>query len=90
MLDKMMTSKTPVKKYDMNVVQGIRRGQFWASLFMCYTHLRKGMIKPMMLQVDIVMGRECGTITSKFDSSWKLWTVFTIVSKFDTWKLSTR
>lgn len=51
MLDKMMTSKTPVKKYDMSVVQGVRRGQFWASLFMCYTHLRKGMIKPMMLQV---------------------------------------
>eukprot|EP00752_Nemacystus_decipiens_P009972 g8894.t1 len=52
MLDKMMTSKTPVKKYDMKTIQGMRRGQFWASLIMCYTHLRKGMIKPMMLQVS--------------------------------------
>ena len=51
MLDKMMTSKTPVKKYDMKTIQGVRRGQFWASLIMCYTHLRRGMIKPMMLQV---------------------------------------
>ena len=70
MLDRMMTSKTPVKKYDMNVVQGIRRGQFWASLFMCYTHLRKGMIKPMMLQVHTAMSGEFGTITSKF-VTWK-------------------
>lgn len=51
MLDKMMTSKTPVKKYDMKTVQGMRRAQFWSSLIMCYTHLRRGMIKPMMLQV---------------------------------------
>eukprot|EP00903_Cladosiphon_okamuranus_P016072 g14836.t1 len=52
MLDKMMTSKRPVKKYDMNTIQGMRRGQFWASLLMCYTHLRRGMIKPMMLQAS--------------------------------------
>lgn len=51
MLDKMMTSKKPVKKYDMNAIQGVRRGQFWSSLIMCYTHLRRGMIKPMMWQV---------------------------------------
>ncbi|CAM9380131.1 unnamed protein product, partial [Hapterophycus canaliculatus] len=52
MLDKMMTSKMAVKKYDMKTVQGMRRGQFWASLIMCYTHLKRGMIKPMMLQVS--------------------------------------
>lgn len=51
MLDKMMTSKIAVKKYDMKNIQGVRRTQFWASLFMCYTHLKRGMIKPMMLQV---------------------------------------
>ncbi|CAN0110347.1 unnamed protein product [Scytosiphon promiscuus] len=52
MLDKMMTSKIAVKKYDMKTIQGVRRGQFWASLIMCYTHLKRGMIKPMMLQVS--------------------------------------
>jgi len=52
MLDKMMTSKILVKKYDMKTIQGVRRGQFWASLIMCFTHLRRGMIKPMILQVS--------------------------------------
>lgn len=51
MMEKLMTSRTPVKAYDMKLVQSMRRGQFWASLFMCYTHLKRGMIKPMILQV---------------------------------------
>ncbi|CAN0435064.1 unnamed protein product, partial [Ectocarpus sp. 8 AP-2014] len=50
-MDKMMTSRMAVKKYDMKFIQGVRRRQFWASLMMCYTHLRRGMIKPMMFQV---------------------------------------
>ncbi|CAN0320446.1 unnamed protein product [Ectocarpus fasciculatus] len=51
MMDKMLTSKMAVKKYDMKTIQGLRRRQFWASLMMCYTHLKRGMIKPMMFQV---------------------------------------
>ncbi|CBJ25780.1 conserved unknown protein [Ectocarpus siliculosus] len=51
-MDKMMTSRMAVKKYDMKFIQGVRRRQFWASLMMCYTHLRRGMIKPMMFQVS--------------------------------------
>lgn len=53
MLEKILTSRTPAKTYDMKVVQGMRRGQFWASLFMCFTHLKRGMIKPMILQVRV-------------------------------------
>lgn len=53
MLEKVLTSRTPAKAYDMKMVQGMRRGQFWASLFMCFTHLKRGMIKPMILQVRV-------------------------------------
>lgn len=51
MLAKMMTTKVTVKTYDMKTIQGARKRQFWASLFMCYSHLKRGMIKPMMMQV---------------------------------------
>lgn len=58
MLGKMMASTTKAKKYDMKTIQGMRRAQFWSALFMCFSHLKRGMIKPMMMQVKRERGRE--------------------------------